>query len=506
MEPVTFVNRLKGVPPLARLLEDARINKGHGPARMPGNWALVYLGYVVSGSANLKPWYENMSENQRFWLACGFTQPGSRGRRARVPAYQTAYERLRELEEKREVFLGVAGELVRMARRKDARVGAWWYVDGTECQSHAKVTHACGPNDDCPSRRGDKAPRPVSLQSAARQRQQSSEFDGREADAPAFMASSASRRTPIPENGTVIELPDGGARFVAGGHWFESKDPDSRVRSYGRGRYWTGFMNVKAVDFFTGAPIAVEVIPASKNEHEHLPELYAQGVEVCGIKPIALLADKGYTVDAVYDFLLRHDTTPVTPYRRRHATAPMSDPGGPRWDIHGVPLCEHCGLPGEFDSYESDNGGPRLRFWCSAPSTDDCLKRQSISCSRSVRRLLPLWRTGETYQALRKYLGRHEEVHESWRRRWRVGGKELRDRQRRFGLGCQQLRAAAAMVAEWVFVMVRQGWWDLPDGRPERPVRAQATFIDGSEVGETISNARREHGLLGGGYPRPRNA
>jgi len=61
------------------------------------------------------------------------------------------------------------------------------------------------------------------------------------------------------------------------------------------------------------------------------------------------------------------------------------------------------------------------------------------------------------------------------------------------------------MVAEWVFVMIRQGWWDKPDGTPLRPIRAQATIIDGSDVGQTISNVRRSLGLLGGGYPRPRN-
>lgn len=102
-------------------------------------------------------------------------------------------------------------------------------------------------------------------------------------------------------------------------------------------------------------------------------------------------------------------------------------------------------------------GARRLRC-CALPNTEGCQKEQTISCSHDWRRLVLIPRTSPAYAALRQSHENAEHVHREWRARYRSGGKSVADRPKRIGRGCQQLRANAAMLIEWIRVCFRQGW------------------------------------------------
>ena len=137
------------------------------------------------------------------------------------------------------------------------------------------------------------------------------------------------------------------------------------------------------------------------------------------------------------------------------------------------------------------------RVWlrCPLPSTDACDGVQSMTCSKATRRLIPIWRTSPIYNVLRAQLGLLEHVHEDWRTWFRSGGKSLRERQRRMGLACQQLRASAALLIERVWVLLRQGWI----GR-RRTERAVAVPLGDKGRFASLMRRRRKGFLLGGGY------
>jgi hypothetical protein len=491
LDPAQLVLRVKGIRPVMRILDAAQIDHGHGPARRPGNWALLYLSFTVSREVNVQPWYRRESGNGALWRACGFRT---------VPAYQTVWQRFAELEVHAEVFTRAASELIQTARRKDPRVGMWWAVDGTECQTHAQPQHDCGPNDDCPTRNGGRATlAKVGIEDAGTLRQADSVVEddvisGVVTGSGSSSSSPSGSLDPIPPKGTA-DVTEDGLRWSNGTHWWRTRDREAGWRMYQGNKFWFGNMNIKAVDVFTGAVLAVEVAPAKENEPDVLPRLYERGIHAVGTDPIAMIADRGYATDDVHRFLTTRDVTPVIPYRKRHhgdgGRAAESD----RVDRHGIPKCRHCGQPGDFVRFNEKGNTPRVWFRCSLPVGDECAKEQSIACTEDIRRILPLWRTSPVYGALRNQMGVNEHAHEDWRTYFRSGGKNLRERPRRIGIACQQLRANAALVAQWVWVLVRQGWLG------SRADRAEAKVLPTGRYLQTILKARRKHSLMGGGYP-----
>lgn len=490
VDPITLVQRVKGIAPLMRILDGAKFEYRFGPKRGPGNWALLYLSFVVGGHVHLQPWCKQNSRDARLWRECGFAGP--------VP-HKSVAERFAELEQKAEVFTEAHRYLIQLARRHNPMIGAHVFVDGTECQTHAATHHDCGPNDDCAWRGNGGQPQMVDADTAARLRQAESEYDEVATPAPQAATSTTPGLRPVPPRQRTVTS-DGGVRFTANGHWWRSRDREAGTRSYGAGRYWNGSYVMKEVDYTTGGTLAVDLIPANVNEHKFLPELYRQGVAATGINPVALSADKGFAVDAIYDFLITRDTTPVIPKRQRSPQVKPEDEVSKLFDDHGVPYCRHCGTPGDFVRFDPDNGGPRLTFRCSLPSTPACAKDQTISCRKGIRRLLPLWRTGAVYAALRKHHSTYEQTHAMWRTRFRVGGKTKEDRIRRLGIACARLRAKAAMFIEWVWILARQGWLTGSGAR------VAPRTLDGGDIPENIAKRRRDLHLLGGGYPKPRPA
>jgi len=81
-----------------------------------------------------------------------------------------------------------------------------------------------------------------------------------------------------------------------------------------------------------------------------------------------------------------------------------------------------------------------------------------MACSKDWATLIPLWRTEEAYFALKESHDSYERVHHLFRIRYRVGADNHALRPKRIGLPCQQLRANAALVVEWLRILHREGW------------------------------------------------
>jgi hypothetical protein len=487
-DPVALVRLIKTDKRLGAVrdeLAQAMVSHGHGPRRAPGDWALAYLAFGSGREANLQPWYRTVASNTALWRECGFQS---------VPAYQTVWQRFAELEQFADVFSRAQQHLMDIARGHDARIGMHWAVDGTESQTHAQPVHDCRDDDDCPTCRRKRQPHlpRVGVEEAIALRQHEAIVE--ESAAPEVPApSSAPGLNPVPADGEREVTPDG-IRFTSCGHWWFSRDLSAGTRRYNNGKVWHGHTNNKIVDVFTGAVISCLVTPANVNEHEAFPDIYEIGRQVVGCDPIAVITDRGYVTDAVAQFCTERDVTQVAPYRKRHRTAPASAQATERIDQHGIPLCKHCGTPGDFVRFVPGRS-PRVAYRCPMPQTDECLTEQSIACSEDIRRILPIWRTSPVYGALRSQMGVREHAHEDMRTYFRVGGKSLRERQRRVGIACQQLRANAATFIQWMWVLVRQGWLG------SRPERTQPVEIPTGGYLSRLLGRRNKHGLMGGGYP-----
>lgn len=257
-----------------------------------------------------------------------------------------------------------------------------------------------------------------------------------------------------------------GLRIKVGTCWFRLSDEQAGVRAYGSRitgktrKFWAGYYNLKAIDHYTGGVLAAHVVSASTQEHAAYGDLYEQLVINLGKKPRAVVADRGFSVAAVFERHTRDGVASVIPWRKHHSEMTRRD-HLPRYDRHGIPHCRHCGMEGTFHRFQADSGPnkePRLWFRCAKPGGPECIKVQSILCKENWRSLLPLWRTSAAYQVLRTSHDSYEAAHHRWRERYAVAGDTKADRPKRRGLGVQQLRASAALVLEWLTINYRQGW------------------------------------------------
>lgn len=267
-----------------------------------------------------------------------------------------------------------------------------------------------------------------------------------------------------------------------GGCWYEVLDPTAGIRAYTRKdkktgqerlkRFWVGFYNAKAIDHFTGSPVAVRISSASTQEHLSYPDLFIAASENTGQLPAAVVTDRGYSVGPVFEHNTRLGVGSVMPWRAHKFRLERASEDQDEHDRHGVVRCKHCGAPTRLVSFSKTAGakrgkemrGPRLYVQCLLPVTPGCRTRQSIGCDRNWRMLLPLWRESPSYLALRASHDRYERVHHHWRVRWRSGADDHSLRPKRRGLDNQQLRANAALLIEWLMICWREGW--MPDSRP----------------------------------------
>lgn len=390
LSPLWVVKTLKQTAWLYRDLEAAtELDKQWGRRKEPGSWALAYLAFVVSDcKAAVERWWADSTPS--LWRECGF---------ARRPSYQTTYERFVELESVSDEFAKVAAKLIRHCKKHQPLIGAHQHVDSTEAETHAALTHDCRPGEACVwalGQRGGVARRPQRVSTDVVRAERQKEASEAPEDAPN-----------LGQADEVKELPDGRLRVRIGSHWYRTLDRDAGIRAYtgprGARRFWHGYYNVKAIDHYTGAPIAVGVYSASRNEHQCYSDLFERLTTNLGDTPETIVADKGFSVEAVFAHNSNHGVASVIPWRKGHNRTERHDYD--THDRHGIPRCKHCGAESRFVRFRVESSGPRLWFKCANETLSKrqagCERIQSIQCNKDWRLLLPLWRTDPIYHELK---------------------------------------------------------------------------------------------------------
>jgi hypothetical protein len=491
-----------------RLAAPAGYNLGR--RRMPGRFELAYLAFVFSNFADVQPWWQRTQSS--VWKLAGFKER---------PSYPLAQLRFAELEhpDVAAAMEQVAATLIQAAAdATDDQVGRFWHVDSTEAETHARLQHVCPKGKACwRDRDAWRSDQRVTAQAG-------SDYVRAERHLHAEIAEEEVQTTADTEIGDAskIERRDDALLVKVGSCWYQVLDPTAGVRAYTRGgklkRFWVGFYNAKAIDHYTGAPLAVRITSASTQEFITYPELFRAAFENLGKRlPRAVVGDRGYSLSYVFEHNTKLGVGSVFPWRslRGGWTRDMEDTE--THDRHGIVRCKHCGGPTRMASFAKSAGagrGPRLYVQCLVPVTKGCKARQSIACATSWRMLLPLWRDSLVYLALRHSHDRYERVHHHWRTRWLSGADDDATRPKRRGLPNQQLRANAALLLEWLMICERERW--LPGQRPRgKPHPERIIVDDGSRHVEELSELRKDLGLdrlygakaveLGLGGPKPKS-
>lgn len=416
------------------------LGKTEGRPRMPGEWAIAYLLFVNSAEREMERWYRSTS--MEMWTRLGF---------ARFPSYKAMYKNFVQLEDHPEAFRAVAAVLTQIAvEQSGGKVGHAVHVDGTEAETNSRLIHDCYGHELNCCKKHIKTPARATNADARYERHQMSE------DVPTDdeLLGAAEK----------LAADERGLRVKVNGCWYVLSDAEAGVRAYTTSegklrKWWAGYYNLKAVDHYTGGVLAAHVTHASMQEHIGYLDLYAQIKQQIGATPRAIVADRGFSIDKIFEMHTRDGVASVIPWRKHTYDDRRRDYD--KFDRHGIPFCKACGGEGKFIRFKHDappSGHPRLWFTCARPMDKECDRHRSIQCSTHWRLLLPLWRTSPAYQVLRVSHQNYETAHHRWRERYAVGGDTKADRPKRRGLGVQQLRASAALVIEWLTICHREGW------------------------------------------------
>jgi hypothetical protein len=438
-----------------------------GPARKPGDWVSAYLCFVTSRYVDIQPWLKQ-GTNASFWREMGFEGK---------PPYNTVYDNFVTIERTgiADLFEATAQRLIQHARRHEPRVGRHVDVDGCEAETHGAYVHDCKPGEGCPYETGEQEAPTRRTGRGGRGRHHLGESrrgagvrPQREHSDRAKLDRQHENEQP-PVTGERIEqgvdriqvTEDGKLRvYTSSHHWYLQTDADAGRRLYegqrGAKRFWCGYYKHVAEDNFLGAPVAVVISSASRQEYYIYPELMQAAINAIGEAPEAVMADKGFSVESVFRFNTERGIASIMPWRPNH----QSDYGADaiEYDRHGIPRCKYCGAEGLFVRF-AERPYPRLWFKCSLGATEQCRVEQTISCSKGWRALLPLWRDDPVYHQLKESHDTHERSHDLWRDRYRVGGDNRDTRPKRMGIGWQRLRAQAALLIEWLAICDHHGWF-----------------------------------------------
>lgn len=473
-DPTTVVRLFRQFAPAAclRLIERTTISRVPGVAgahRKPGSWGLAFLAHVMSGCPDWQRWYDAHQTHSELWRACGFED---------IPSWQTTYLRFRELEDDRFVsaFEEASHEFIRIAAANEPRAFRFLHTDGTPAHSHAKMEHACPSQEFCDRCVGDAPAKQLDRASddtiAEDRHERSAEEEPDDPDAP-------------PDN-KLHKLTDDEAqqlglsdwrnsryfRHGVRGHVLRCRDKQVGVRMYGAGprskkKVWVGGYFLPAVCDFFWAPVAVHFFEADIQEHLGWPRVYRKTMRALNddpdnptVKPFGVVADRAFANRT----FIRHNTleglASITPQRKGWNLIRRD-----RWDEHG-PRCQYCDAPaaparGAGEGFAiTGTGDPRIRFRCSLGWTQDCrTKLQTISCKHEWRALLPIGRHERVFHDVLATHSVFEGVFDAWRDRYAVAGTSVATRsKRRHSIQAQKLRAAAALVAEWLRICLRQGY------------------------------------------------
>ena len=414
----------------------------HGRPRKPGEWPLAYMAFLVSRIPDLQPWFNQTTDE--IWIECGFE---------RKPSYGRAYERMTELEQIVDAFTEAAGAVMRHCREQEPRIGQHVHWDSTEAETHAALVHVCcRPANG--RKRQQRAIRPKRLPTADEREHRQAKAEEPPPERPGADLGDADK----------VRMQNGKKQFRIRDHWYETSDKTAGIRAYAGPRqatkFWHGFYNQKAVDHFTGGLLAIHNYNASEQEYYCYPDLFAQLERNLGRRPQSIVADRGFSIASVFEHNTKRGVATVVPFRKNHWT------GNRRHDCethdrHGIPRCKHCGGETSFVRFSANNGKPRLWVRCLEEATPACKKVQTISCQVDWKGLLPLWRTDPTYQELRASHEHYERIHDDVRQRYVVAGDNRSTRPKRRGIEWQNLRSAAALLAEWLRIGYREGWLGL---------------------------------------------
>ena len=451
--PHTLIAMVKGMPQIRAELQIAYHRAYEwGPDRMPGDWALAYLAFVISRIPDIEPWYQRVRADHSLWAACDFAQ---------VPSYRLVHLRFTEMEGMADSFEEAAAILIQKARAKDQRVGAWWHLDASEAETHAAPQHDCTAYDDCPTAKtGRRNPRMqrVGTATAKATRQLLAAMPVEDVAA----AVSVEGLRVIPVGASVVDHERKGRRFTSGGHWWFTRDMDAGVRAYSRGsrvvKAWHGFLHMEVIDHFTHAPLASRLIPVDQQEHAAYESVFRRAQTNLDSIPYLVAGDAGYSVEHVFKFNSNLGVGSVFPYRRQNGSDSERRQPTAKYDEHGLPKCRHCGGESEFVRFAVTNEKGRTWFRCRLPQSPKCQGEQTILCDEAPRHIIPVWRIEEAYAAMRVSHQSYEHKHRDLRIQYLVAPDCLALRPKRPGMGWQQLRASAAMLIEWLRVLQRAGW------------------------------------------------
>lgn len=479
-----------------------------GANRMEGKWALVFFAHIMTGNPDWQSWYNDHQSSKALWKACGFEE---------LPSYQTLWLRFGELETERYVaaFTDAANYFIRIAARCEPRALRFFHTDGTPAHSHMQLEHACPSEAYCKTRSGHK---PAQVIARAPDEDISTDRHARSADAP-----DADPNKP-PDN-KVDKLSDAEAqalglkdwrrsryfRFGKTGHIMRCRDKDVGVRVYSAGprskkKAWIGGYFLPAVCDFFWAPTAVHFFEADIQEHLGVPELHKKVARALGDDPDRPKRITGYVADRAFmnQTFIDHNTNrgiaSITPERKLPGGKPFESIRSERWDEHG-PRCKHCGGPSAPPSGPGEGfvltgtGDPRIRFRCAIGWTGDCKKIQAISCRKETRALLPIARTEMVFHDLLHSHSTFEGVFDAWRDRYAVSGTSQATRsKRRYSIAAQKLRAAAALLAEWFRICLRQGYVGAKTTKTKN-TRDAIERNGGAKGLIKVRTHRAEHGL-----------
>lgn len=500
-DPVFVLEAMKQFPDLfAELRAETDLEARLGRKRMEGDWSMVMVAFILSGHVDIEP-FCNSFRDSRIWSVAGFK---------RVPTVQTVWNRLTELEPHAGAFVRAANRLIQKALRFDPEIADNIWVDATGFETHAILEHCCQDRAKCAAA-GGRPPKVIKRAGEELIREERHK-EAAEAPAPGQQAPDAAEE--VPEDQAPEEYSPKGKPykyFRIGGHDYRSLDHTSGARSYrprgNRRKAWFGGYSQTAISMRLGAPLAINIFKASDQEHAHYRELYEDVLEATGgVKPMNVVADRGYSVEAVYEWNTRQGGGTVIPYRKPGKAASRDALSTAKVDKHGIPRCKHCGGAGQQSGRSSDGKQslgfhfdsqgavpvPRIRFECMIQATPDCKGTQTIACEESWRLLVALPRDQVAYHTLKKASRSQERHFRHWRSRYKVAGSNIDSRPKRPGLDTQRLRAAAALMVEWFRINLRHGW--LGSHR-NRNTNCPIPFTRNEKALNGLLAARRRSGL-----------
>ena len=142
----------------------------------------------------------------------------------------------------------------------------------------------------------------------------------------------------------------------------------------------------------------------------------------------------------------------------------------------------------------TNTGDPRLRFPLrhSASRPTAATSSRPSPARRRAAALLPIGRRDSCTPTCSTPTATFEGIFDSWRDRYAVSGTSTPGRtKRRLSIRAQQLRAAAALLAEWFRICLRQGYvGNHPKRNPKQPEPRNS----GDERNK-VRNYRQWHGL-----------